>query len=245
MTLDYKPNSSDAGYSPPVGGIPKTDLDASTQAILNKAAAAGRPTRPSDHGFAAWTFDPTLIANSTTATTGKVVACRLWLPKQKTISKVAIITRAGGTGATPLANGFVGLFSKTGQLLGQSANVGNTTSGNWGDGVNGLKEHTLSVISGQSLAVGGASEDDYAYVAYLLGTNSTTALTIGANAQQNGLVSNVGLTNATATAFSAGVIPQCWLFGTGLTALPTSVDLSSTATTPITPGVNFWFGVKE
>lgn len=208
-------------YTPPAG--------ASTPG----ANVGPRATTPADLGLAAWSYDPQYTANGPSAGVGKPIAALMWVPETTTFTKISILTRAGGTGVTALANCFLAIFSKTGTRLGVTSNLASY----WGDAVNGWKFSTLTADATDSLTVEGGP-DEYVYGAYLIGTQSTTALTVGADAQQDGKVANVGLLTAAGTAFASGKVPQSFTTSdSGLTAMPTSITMAS-----VLPTAKIWFG---
>lgn len=189
-------------------------------------------TAPADNGLLSWAWDPSDATNNFASPAGILKLVRVWTPVPITVSKVFTMLRSAGTGATPLANCFLGLYSSTGQRLGVSADQ----SSAWATLGSGSKSATLTPDVAGSLNLPGGP-DKYVFAAHLIGTQSTTAATMGARAQQNSAVPNLGLTDS-AGAYLAGVIPRSAQFGTALTAMPSSIDM-----TTVTPGLDYWFGV--
>lgn len=161
---------------------------------------------PADHGLITWTQDPaTLGADVDTLTAGV-----LYLMKVKVVNRATVVTNihvvvgTAGSGLTSNRN-FVGLYDSSGTRLALSADQ--TTA----FGSTGFK--TIALTAAQTLAVGSY------YVAVLTGGTTPPKLLRGHSFSASGL--NANLTGGTGRFLTSG---------TGLTALPTSVTLSSAST---------------
>ncbi len=211
--------------------------------VHNTNEEAGDPslisyeTAPTDHSFDIWTGVPFTISNSTTITAGKVNGVRMWVPLSCSISQLAFHRRSGGTGATPLANAFFGLYSKNGVLLGSSpdmsAAIADTLTPD-------TKEGTLTPAFAGALDLEGG-EGECVYAVFVLGQQSTTVLACGSDSQQASTVPNAGLVDpVTITTFKTGYSPAAFqTAATGLTALPASIDM-----TQLTLGIHYWAAAR-
>ena len=194
-------------------------------------ATAWEP-QPDERGFLAWNYDPGTITSSTAPTAGSLYVSKVRVPSDMTVGKVVKLQRGavGGSPAT-VSNAFMALFDKDGVRLGVTANEAAAVNGTLGSG---LRSWALTADATGSLDLVGGP-DEYVYVARLIGTQSGTAVTEGTRAQAISVVSNVGLMVAAAGAFSDGAIPNGAVAGTGLSAVPTTIDLAAS-----TPATDFW-----
>lgn len=210
---------------------------ANTASLLASGAAAGgslggtlpnptlahemRGLGPVFNNLAGWNFDPILMNGDTVPGAGVGFYCKVWVPAAVTLSKAVIRVGTAGTGATPLANCYLGIFNAAGTRIGVTADQ----AAAWA--TNGDKIATVTADAGQSLAVTAGS---YVYVGILVGTQSTTNVRINRT-------SNAGFVNAAMVAadgFREGTL------GTGLTALPTSITVASLTLSSVT----FWAAVR-
>lgn len=157
---------------------------------------------PADHNLITWTQDPATIADAFPLSTGVVYLSKVKIVNRSTVvSNILYGVTTAGTSLTSGQN-FVGLYNSSGTRLAVSADQ--TTN----FGSQGLK--TAALTAAQTLAVG-----DY-YVAFLsvgTGTQPSVAASGGVSS-----AINAGLTTATSRFLTSG---------TGQTALPSSITLSS------------------
>jgi len=194
-----------------------TKQDAATAATDTEVAAARyHGTDAADVGLLAWAYD----AATATAASVPVAATAYWvrLPAREAFAwnRIVMAISTAGTGATPLANCFMGLYDMTGQRRGVSADQASA----WATG--GAKAATLTADSGQSLTISPA--DQWAYAAFVVGQQSTTNLQFfrsGSSAAPGQLLQ----TNATTP-------PARFLSKAGFAAgLPTSIDYTTCSVT--------------
>jgi hypothetical protein len=155
----------------------------------------------------AWTSSPLMCGGTFTPTAGKLYVGRAYAPEQITVTNMRVYVGAG-TGATALANCFMGLYTSAGTRIAVSNDM-STDFATTGDRVT----TSLTVDGGQSLTFGGPGV--YVWVALVVGTQSTTALTV----RQTSSATSAGQTNMGLTAASPFFGGNS---GTGLTALPTT-----------------------
>lgn len=178
--------------------------------------------QPQHHGVFGWNYDPALSGGSSVPLAGALFLVRVPVPEIITIGGVAILVGTGGTGATALANCFLGVYNTAGTRLGASADQ----SAAWA--TSGFKSAAVTVDGGQSLSVGGPGV--YVFAGILVGTQSTTNLSLGRLSNTTTAFLNANLSATTARWASNG---------SGQTALPTSVTMGSNTTN----GNGFWVGL--
>jgi hypothetical protein len=168
---------------------------------------------PSDHGLSGWTVHPDQAGTSTTPTAGVVHLVRCRAVESVNIGNLCTRVNAAGTG---LSNCYVGLYGLDGTRLGVSADL-STAWNSTGEKINPLTS-TVPVVAGT------------AYIAALL-MGAGTALTLPRASASS--MSNYGI-----------ALPQLRVatFGSGLTALPTSIDFSTAVNN--TGLVQYWVGMK-
>lgn len=176
------------------------------------ATTTGRPYA-SDQGLLGWAYDPAALqANSTGYTAGVLQLIRVIPNLGGTAASVLISIATGGT--TP-ANCYAGLYSDAGTLLSGSADQ----SSAWGS--SGVK--TVALTTPQAVAAGSTY-----YVGVLVGS------AVVLPALHLSVFSAAAMAGETAA-------PYRWMTsGTGQTALPASVTLSSGGQQTLT----FWAGLK-
>lgn len=194
------------------------------QAFPARLSDADKGWLPADHGLLACSVgDPNTASQTFQPATGVPVYSRVKAATDLTVANVKLVVSQAGTGATALANCFVGVFNSAGTRIGVSANQ-NT---NWATA--NEKTIAITVDAGQSLAVvGGIGR--WIWVALLVGTQSTTPVQFRSVASSSA-ITNFGL--------SASSPFRCGTLGSGLSALPTSITASSmtTAAGPLLVGI--------
>lgn len=202
---------SDATFAPLVPSSGATGLDTTNRRLYLRVGSTweytpidngGADFLPEDHNLITWTQDPATVADAFPLNTGVVYLCKVKVTKPSTlITNVLYGITTNGTSLTAGQN-FVGLYDSTGTRLGVSADQ--TT--NYGS--QGLK--TAALTSPQTVAVG------YYYVAFLA---------VGTGTQPS-----VAASGGVSSAMNAGLVAATGRFltsGTGQTALPSSITLSS------------------
>lgn len=158
--------------------------------------------RPGDNGLIAWFMDPRLVNAGVAMTAQTLYLQKLHIREDETISKLMVYISTASTSQN--ANNFLLLYSKSGTLLGRSADQSTAFRSL------GLKEATLTAEAGQSLSIVG-DEDQYVWA----GIHSITQGTTPAQAMRgHGFTA---LTNAgiAAAPYAAGMF-------TGLASVQTS-----------------------
>lgn len=180
---------------------------------------------PSEQNLLAWTYDPNMAGHVTAQSSGGV-AGRITLvriPIRRTITWSNIwIGLAGVDAGASLSNCYLGVYSTAGTRLGTTADISSSL---------------MSGATGKALALATpftATPGMY-YIAMLLnGTWTTNSLTFKASGA--GISVNAGL--------AAPNLRYCNLL-TGQTSLPTSVNMSTQATSIINTGwASQWYGVS-
>jgi hypothetical protein len=124
------------------------------------------------HKVFGMSYDLAIQAGGSSLNSGKTEMTKVPILRSGTISTVLIDVVQAGSGATALANCYVGVYNSAGTLLGLSADMSNAgNTGNWLS--TGIKQIPVTVQGGQSLAVT-AADGAFVYVAILCGTESTT-----------------------------------------------------------------------
>jgi hypothetical protein len=176
------------------------------------SAFARNVATPETQRILAWPFDPATASASGAPAAGVLNLVKISVPKQITVAQVTISVAIGGTGATPLANCYFAVFNAAGTRLGVTADQSVALA----SPVN--RAFNLTQDSGQSLVVGG-NPGDYVWGGILIGTQSTTAMTL-LRAQGGQTAVNVGIPGAP---WRAGTILS------GQTSMPTSFTPSGMA----------------
>lgn len=159
--------------------------------------------QPQDHAMKAWTQDPAGCGSVGSASTaGVIYLSKVILRNAGTVSNLYYTITSAGSGLTAGQN-LVGLYDSTGVKLVEAADQ--TTA------MSSIGTKTAA-ITPQALAAGSY------YIAFL--TNGTTPPQLMRGGGASGSALNVGLTVATGRFLD---------FGTGQTALPASITLSSAA----------------
>lgn len=169
---------------------------------------------PRYHNLLAWNFDP-MLASSTAANTGAGQRGYYKVPihEDMTVTAAGIYVATGGTGATALANCFLGLYDASGTRLGVSADQSTA----WA--TVGFKSAALTADAAGSLNLSGGP-DSYVYVGEIVGTMSTTAVGFARNVSGSSGIPNLNLSGAS---LRAGVN------GSGQTTLPATFTPSGLA----------------
>ncbi len=176
----------------------------------------------SSSGLAAWNFDPMLVspAGALLSGSGVLHLAKVVVPAAGTVDKVAIGLAAAGI---TLTNCFVGIYDAAGTRLAVSADQ----SSSWATFVAASPTRVVTVSPATALTVG-----QVVYVAVLATGLTLPSLLCSPLVGDPAALSNVGLVAADGWRFSTS--------GTGLSALPSSVTLSSAAASAVT----FWCGLK-
>lgn len=207
MAKIYLQKTSEKGQADGYAG-----LGSDGKVPLAQSLMQGNATPPDIQNLLAWSIDPAVCTNANAPAAGVVCLTKIPTPKRITIGKIALSIGTAGTGATSLANCFFGIYNAAGTRLGvtadQSAALATATN----------KLFAVTQDSGQSLTVGGV-DGDFVYGAILIGTQSTTALTIGRTPASTGNMS-IGYT---AAPYRAGTLLS------GQTSLPTSITPANMA----------------
>ncbi|MCX4703867.1 hypothetical protein [Streptomyces sp. NBC_01373] len=180
---------------------------------------------PSEQGLLAWTYDPNMAghvtAQSNGGVAGRVTLVRIPIRRAITWSNVWLGLAGVDAGAT-LSNCYLGVYSAAGVRQGVTADI------------------SASLMSGAvakalPLASPFAATPGFYYIAMLLnGTWTTNSLTFKSSGA--GISVNAGL--------AAPNLRYCNML-TGQTSLPTSLDMSTQATSIINTGwASQWYGVS-
>jgi hypothetical protein len=187
------------------------------------ALSPGGIWTPDEAGYLGWNFDTASIGGSTAPAAGQEYDLIVQVPVGVTMSSVALGVATAGSGATKLANCFVGVRDTAGVLLGLSEDASTTLGGTTDEVV-----IPIAVQSGKSLV----TVAPYVVVTFLIGTQSTTALALFRGAGGDGNIFNVGTPRV--AAFRSAH------YGSAQTTLPGE---RAFATSP-TKANDFWVGVK-
>jgi hypothetical protein len=202
---------SDSTFAPLVPSSGAMGLDTTNRRLYLRVGTVwecvpvdngGADFLPEDHNLITWTQDPATVADAFPLNTGVVYLCKVKVTKPSTVvTNVLYGVTTAGSSLTSGQN-FVGLYDSTGTRLAVSADQ--TT--NYGS--QGLK--TAALTSPPTVAVG------YYYVALLA---------VGTGTQPS-----VAASGGVSSAMNAGLVAATGRFltsGTGQTALPSSITLSS------------------
>lgn len=159
----------------PFSTISATDVQAALAEIVAEIPSSGGVAQPNRiyglgieemHSATSIAWDPgSNNGGNSTPTASRVYINRQVATRSVTLTTVFIGIGIGGTGATALADCYVGVYNAAGTLLGKSADQ----SASWATA--GNKNIAITAESGQSLAV---TAGDFIYVAFVIGTQSTT-----------------------------------------------------------------------
>jgi hypothetical protein len=177
-----------------------------------------------DQGFKAWVGDPIgFLSPSVAPAAGILYLARIAVQSAVTVTKICTFVATAASGATVQANTYLALFSADGQTqYGVTSDISSSFS------TAGLI--TPSITS--SLLTPG-----YYYVALVIGTVATTTAKIPIFA---GAVFFNGYPNMNLTASAARWATQ----GTGLSAMPSTVTMSSNSLTMGGLNTYFWFALE-
>jgi hypothetical protein len=190
---------------------------------------------PSDNLMISWNYDPADSAVVIAPAAGVLTVARVRIPVSCTISNVISFLRTAAiNGAASIANSYCGVYSSSGILLGGSADQSSAFQ-TLGSGC--IPSSLTATSTGSLTLVGGPSV--FVYVGRLIGTQSTTAAGFATRALGQNVSANIGLLSS-GTVFTSGAIPRTIAYGTGLTALPTTIVTTSSAT----PGVEYFNGLS-
>lgn len=159
-------------------------------------------TLPSDHGLISWSIDPFVTNASMVLPQGVITMIKLPVRTQVVVSNVNTAIVTGGTGLTAGAC-FAGLYSTSGNLVAQTADQ----SGVWNS-----TGHKQMPLTAPFLASPG-----YYYFA-MLSNAATTNVTIMRGSTQS---------TATFSANQSIADARVTVFGSGLTALPATINMSA------------------
>lgn len=195
--------------------------DSATYQITNPPVVLTQPDlqppvsqwAPSDEGYAAWAFDPNFAQSGANRSpvAGVLQLIGLQLRTYKTVGDVELwVTSAGSA----LSNCYTGLYNSSGTLIAASTDQSASwQSTGWKTGI------ALTVQAGQSLSL---APGKY-WIGILIGSGSTTPPAIATPASSNNFSQQAGGSRLAATAARYGT------YGTGQTALPSALTLSSIA----------------
>jgi len=223
-TKDWK---DDPDASTPITAAALEDMETRLAAYTDAQIAASRlhGMDAADAGMLTWNYDSAVAASVSPPVAGTMYLMRIPAREAVSWAKMVVVVSTGGTGATPLANCFMGLFDMAGQRRGVSADQ----SGAWATG--GTKAPALTPDSGQSLTISAA--DQWAYGAFVVGQQATTNVQMfrsGSSASPGGLL-QTGSTSP----------PARFLSKTGFAAgLPTSIDFTTCSVSSFL----WWMGVS-
>lgn len=191
-----------------------TNIATNTADIAALKQTAISTAGPSDHGLAVWAFDPVAASGNQVLTAGTIYLNKVIVRQQVSVGNVVYTINVAGSGLTAGQN-FLGLYNSSGT---QVAVTGEQAT-NWGTA--GTK--TTALVGGPfTLAAG------FYYVAFL--SNGTTPPSFMRANGGSGSAVNYGL-SASAFRFATNA--------TGQTTLPSSLTLSSNATSAFA----FWVGL--
>jgi hypothetical protein len=186
-------------------------------AVLTKDAmeryAPSMVAQPRHHKLLGWTMPPYAAGANVSFTGGVAFYSKVRVPETVTFGTVHWhVSVAAVNGGASIANSFLGLYNSAGTRLGITADQSTAFQST------GLKSASLTVDGGQSLTVTGGP-DAYVFIAVLIGTQATTAGQARGSSSQS---VNLGLVAADGA--------QAGTAGSGLSALPASVTVSSMST---------------
>lgn len=198
VTVDGVPQGALAIDSTPISAA---DVSADP---AGSAAAVASGLAPGDHGYLTWTYDPILSSGASNVPAGSIVLAKVKVWDEATVASIALSVSAAGV---TLANSFVALFGPTGTRLGVSTDQSSTGTGSSNWTTTGVK--TIALTAPASVDAG-----TY-FLGILIGSGGTIP---------------TFLRGASSAAVNAGLSAPSLRFstvGTGLTAMPSSVDLST------------------
>jgi len=181
-------------------------------------------TDASDAGLIAWVYDAALATAASVPVAGTMYLVRIPARAGAPWNRIVMTISTAGTGATPLANCFMGVYDMSGVRRGVSADQ----AGAWATG--GTKAAAMVPDAGPGLAI--STGDQWAYAAFVVGQQATTPLQFfrsGSSASPGQLL----LTVATQP-------PARFLSKTGFAGgLPATIDYSTCSPTSFL----WWMGV--
>lgn len=144
--------------------------------------------RPWDYGFQAWAYDPAMNAGNYTPGAGVLHLIRLYIRRNQAVyaSKICTGLTTGGSGATQLANCYMGIYDSTGTLVANSGTADLSTP----FATSGYKEADMGA------AVFLRPGSNY-WVGLVIGTQATTQAVFAHSAATSALFI-AGLTNSNA-----------------------------------------------
>jgi len=165
--------------------------------------------RPADNGLMVWSFDPAIAQGTFTPSAGVLYVQSIFVRSAAVVApaNLFVVVSTAGTGATPLANCFCGIYTSAGSLVANSGTADQSTP--WA--TTGAK--TMAMTASQLLTPGSRY-----WVALLVGTQSTTNVVFRAGSSAAALNANL-----TASTFRGGSVSS------GLSALPNSFTPGSLA----------------
>ncbi|NED75384.1 hypothetical protein G3I51_24275 [Streptomyces sp. SID9944] len=176
---------------------------ASADGLYTSLAAYGNVWTPTDHGLAAWSFDPAACTTTGTAlSVGYIYLVGVVLRQAATISKLGVVLGAAGSGLTS-GQCLAGLYSAAGTRVGITADQSTA----WASA--GSK--TMSLTGSYSAAAGRY------YVALLVNGTTSPTFACGSTLGANFTPGNANL--------AAGSYRFC-RSASGQTSLPASITLS-------------------
>lgn len=117
-----------------------------------------------DSSLLAWSYDANLVDGTlTTPTAGTVYVARIDVPRPISVTNLWFYVGTAGTGVTALASCFLGLYSASNVLLGQTA----TQATAWAT----VGEKSAAIVGGPITVSG-----PWVYAALLVGVQATTPL---------------------------------------------------------------------
>lgn len=162
--------------------------------------------QPSDNGLVAWSCDPAIAATTVALSAGIIYLTKVKMTTDSVINKVGINLRsAAPAGLTNTYMGVYAISGATATLLASTSDASAT--------VNGAQNPLLLTLA-STIATQPAGTQ--LMVAFLAGAGTTLPSTLGVGSRANGFV-------------ASKQNYRCLTYGTGQTALPGALDLSSAA----------------
>lgn len=86
--------------------------------------------RPWDHGMVAWTFEPAAAGSTFLAAAGVLYLSRIYIRGNAAanVANIGVVVQQAGTGATALANCFMGIYDVNGNLVANSGTADQSAS---------------------------------------------------------------------------------------------------------------------
>jgi hypothetical protein len=206
-------------------GVTVTDSSSPAKTVVTIPGGGGGGPAANPNGLLAWSHDPELGGTVLTPTAGVVYLARMRDVQSGTATKAWANIQTGGSGATTLANCYLGLYAVSGANL---TLVGKTPDQSAAWATAGNKADTLTAEAGQSLAVSDAGKFVYGL---LVGQQSTTPVLVRRGNASN-TEGNIGLAAGTD-------VLRYSKSGTGQTALPSTIAISG-----LTVELGMWGGIS-